>query len=169
MRTLVNVILVATGITSALMAGLFYAYSCSVTLGLARLSDHAYLSAMQSINRAILNPVFFLGFMGALILLPLSTFLHYQQQPSARFWLLLGATIVYAVGVFGVTAAGNVPMNNMLDAFNISGVSAEQLAAQRLQFEEKWNSLNMIRTVASVLTVTLVIIACLCPQKVPAK
>src|SRR5438105_15298485 len=93
--TTVNIILLATATTTALIAGLFYAYSCSVNPGLGRLPDNEYLAAMQSINRAILNPVFFMSFMGTLLLLPLSTYLHYRQPNRSLFYLLLMATILY--------------------------------------------------------------------------
>ncbi|QIP15634.1 DUF1772 domain-containing protein [Spirosoma aureum] len=161
MPTLQTITLASAATTTALMGGLFYAYSCSVNPGLGRLSDVAYLSAMQSINRAILNPVFFIGFMGAAILLPLSTWSHYHQPVSGRFWLLLGATFVYLIGTFGVTILGNVPLNDALDAFSIQTASAEEITAQRARFEAPWNRLHAIRTVAAVLAVILVIIACL--------
>ncbi len=166
MPTLQNITLASACTTTALMAGLFYAYSCSVNPGLNRLPDAAYLAAMQSINRAILNPAFFIGFMGATVLLPLSTWLHYGQPISLRFWLLLLATVVYLVGVFGVTMLGNVPLNETLDLFNVQTATVEDITAQRAAFESPWNQLNTIRTSASVLAVILVIIACLSPKDV---
>src|SRR5688572_10813811 len=109
--TFPTIVLIVTGTTTGLIAGLFYAYSCSINPGLGRLPDEAYLTAMQSINKAILNPVFFISFMGTLILLPLCTYLHYRQPVSPKFILLLIATALYLVGVFGVTIFGNVPLN----------------------------------------------------------
>ncbi|MBC9930529.1 DUF1772 domain-containing protein [Chitinophaga qingshengii] len=153
-------LLVITGLTSALMAGLFYAYSCSVNPGLGRLSDAAYLAAMQSINRAILNPVFFIGFIGPVCLLPISTWLVFRQDMQPAGWLLLAATITYLIGVFGVTGAGNVPLNNVLDKISLQDDPAA-LAAHRSRFEQPWNRLNTIRTIAAIATATLVIIACL--------
>jgi uncharacterized membrane protein len=151
-------------ITTALIAGLMYAYFCSVNPGLNRLSDVAYLTAMQHINRAILNPIFFIGFVGAPILLPLSTWLHYSQPVSGRFWALLAATVVYLIGVVGVTALGNIPLNEGLDAFSIQSASAEEIAAQRVKFEGPWNNWHTIRTAASFTALILVIIACLSPR-----
>lgn len=141
------------------MAGLFYAYSCSVNPGLGRLPDAAYLAAMQSINRAILNPVFFVGFMGPVLLLPLSTWLLFREGVQPAGWWLLAATVTYLLGVFGVTAAGNVPLNNALDKVSLDDSAA--LAAHRARFERPWNRLNTVRTLCAVATVTLVIIACL--------
>jgi uncharacterized membrane protein len=145
---------------TALMAGLFYAFSCSVNLGLARLSNAEYVSAMQSINRAIQNPIFFAAFFGAPLLLPLSVFLHYGQPLSMRFWFLLAATIIYLVGTFGVTIFGNVPLNNTLDHFDLESASEAEIATQRVDFEDRWNKLNTIRTVSSTIAIILVIIAC---------
>lgn len=164
MFTPVNIILALTGTATALIAGLFYSWSCSVVLGFARLPDAAYIEAFQQTNRAILNPVFFATFIGTLLLLPLSTYLHYTPHPSMRFWLLLAASVIYAVGTFGVTMAGNVPMNDLLDKFDLKNASAEAIALARKNFESRWNSLNIVRAITSTLSVLLVIIACLAPH-----
>ncbi|MBC7919850.1 MAG: DUF1772 domain-containing protein [Ferruginibacter sp.] len=156
-----DALLGGTATTTALIAGLFYAYSCSVNPGLNRLSDTAYLTAMQSINRAILNPVFFAVFSGAALLLPLSTYVHFAQPAPERFWFLLAATIVYLVGAVGVTIVGNVPLNEILDAFNLQSASVSEIAAQRIAFEVPWNRLHTVRTIASTLAIILVITACL--------
>ena len=121
--TIINIILTIAATTTALIAGLLYAYSCSVNIELGRLADAEYISAMQSINKAIQNPLFFISFMGTLLLLPLCTYLHYGQPLSNRFWFLLISTMIYAIGVVGVTALGNVPLNEALDKFNLSSAS----------------------------------------------
>lgn len=157
--TFANITLLATALTTALIAGLFYAWSCSVIPGVGKLSDASYLAALQSMNREILNPVFFMSFMGTLLLLPLSTWLQYNPAAPMRFYLLLGATLLYGIGTFGVTIFGNVPLNNMLDGFHIQSVSAEELSRQRTLFEEPWNRLHGIRTIVNVLALVLVLIA----------
>ena len=165
MSTSQNILLTGAATTIALMAGLFYAYSCSVNPGLNRLSDTGYVAAMQSINRAIQNPIFFISFFGAPILLILNTWVQYSQSLSFRFWFLLGATIVYLVGVLGVTILGNIPLNEGLDSFNVQTASLEEIAAQRATFEGPWNKLHTIRTLASILALILVIVACLNPRE----
>ncbi|WP_119079803.1 anthrone oxygenase family protein [Chitinophaga alhagiae] len=156
-----NIVLAVTAITTALMAGLFYAYSFSVSPGLGRLADAEYIRAMQHINRAILNPVFFLGFMGTLLLLPLSTYLQYSQPVTVRFWCLLAATLVYAIGVFGVTMAVNVPLNEALNTFNTQSASLSEIAAHRAGFEARWNSFNNVRTFCAVAAMALVAVGCI--------
>ncbi|GAB3696608.1 DUF1772 domain-containing protein [Spirosoma flavus] len=161
MPTFQTVTLFSAATTTALVAGLFYAYSCSVNPGLHQLPDAAYLSAMQSINRAILNPVFFFSFLGTPLLLPLTTWQQFSQPVTLRFWLLLAATFVYMIGVFGITMFCNVPLNNALDAFSMENASAAELGAQRSGFEMPWNRWHAIRTIASIVTLLLVLGACL--------
>jgi uncharacterized membrane protein len=154
-----NIILVVAAMTTALMAGLFYAFSCAVNFGLARLPDAEYISAMQSINRAVQNPFFFAAFFGAPILLPLSAFLHCEQ--TMRFRFLLAATVVYLIGVFGVAVFGNVPLNNALDRFDFVSASDEKAARRRANFERSWNNLNHARTFCATLAVILTVVGCL--------
>ena len=150
--------------TTGLSAGLFFAWSFSVTPGLARIHDAAYIVAMQSMNRAILNPSFFLVFMGPLVLLPLSTYLSYNGLGSLRFWLLAAATAAYVIGVFGITMVGNVPMNEALDAFNADAATPGQVAARRAAFEGRWVFLNNIRTGFAALSLILGLAAMILPQ-----
>jgi len=151
--------------SSGLMAGLFYAYACSVNPGLGRLSDAGYLAAMQSINRAILNPVFLIVFMGAVLILPIGAYQVFGRPASLPFHLLLAASIVYIVGVFGVTMAANVPLNDRLDAFNLSTASPETLTHMRTEFEGPWNAWNLVRTIAAILAFLLAALAYLTPLK----
>jgi len=157
--TIKNLILIITATSTALIAGLFYAYSCSVNIGLGKLSDEGYIAAMQSINREIQNPLFFASFMGTLLLLPVSTWLQYKAGESNTFLFLLAATLIYAIGTFGVTMFGNVPLNGVLDKFNLHSASVEEIVKQRAMFELPWNRLHNIRTIASVVSLVLVIIS----------
>lgn len=167
--TTVNIILLITAILTGLIAGLFYSYSCSVNPGLGRLHDREYLAAMQSINKVILNPLFFMSFLGTLILLPVSTYLNYGQPASSRFVFLLAAALIYAIGVFGVTFFGNVPLNDTLAKMNLQSASAEEISKLRVYFEESWNRFHSIRTIASVISLALVILACLNHTNMPDK
>lgn len=161
MFTFTNIILILAATSTALIAGLFYSWQVSVTPGIARIGDKAYLESFQAMNRAILNPAFFASFIGTLILLSVATFLTYSNPVTPRFWLLLIATIFYAGGVFGVTMVGNVPLNEALDKINIGAATAEELAARRLTFEGPWNKLNLIRTWFNIGALVLVVIALL--------
>ena len=154
-----DIILIIVAVITALMAGIFYSFSVAVSPGLSKLTDSEYIKAMQSINREIQNPLFFINFFGVLILLPLLTFQQFSYSKELPL-LLLTSLIFYVVGVFGVTAFVNVPLNNQLDAFNLSTASSESINSMRKLFEPRWNFWNNIRTAASV--VTFIVIMCTC-------
>lgn len=156
-----NIVLALALTSAALITGLYYGYSCSVNPGLGKLPDAAYMSAMQSINKAILNPVFFFSFMGTLVLLPLAAYMNYNLIQPTRFYLLVAAAVLYLVGSFGVTIFGNVPLNDALAAFDLKSATAEAIHTARLDFEPRWNSLHQIRTVVSLICLVLTAFACL--------
>lgn len=151
---------VVTALLLALIAGLFYSYSCSVNPGLGRLPDSGYIQSMQSINRAILNPGFFVSFMGTLIMIPVSAWLCYKNEGTGTsFYLLLAASIIYIVGVFGVTIMGNVPLNEALDKFVINTATPGQIKMERMRFEISWNRWHAIRTFSNISSLLLFLIA----------
>ncbi len=156
-----TIILILTTLSAGLMAGLFFAWSISVTPGLAKVGNENYLQAFQSMNRAILNPAFFIFFMGLIILLPLLSYLSYRSQVTGQFGYVLAATILYLTGVIAVTFFGNVPLNNTLEVLQIESMQPQQMSDFRLGFEKKWNQLNMIRTICSSLVLVSLIMACL--------
>lgn len=139
------------------MAGLFYAWSISVMPGLKKLPDREFILAMQSMNRAIQNPIFFICFFGSIFFLATSCFLQYQYPLGPSYYLLLTATALYLVGVLGITVFGNIPLNNMLDAFEVNGASLEAMLKLRTIFEGKWNYLNNIRSVAVFLSLCSIV------------
>lgn len=153
--------LAAATLCTGLMAGLFFSFSCSVMPALKGVPDKEFITTMQSINRAIQNPVFFIVFFGCLLLLPASAYLNYSSTAPPVFRLALAATVIYFIGVFGVTVFGNIPLNNALDKFNMDGASAEMITQQRVAFEARWKSLNTIRTASSILSFALLILACI--------
>ncbi len=132
-----TVVLVAAVIAAGLLAGLFYAYSCSVLPGLARGDDKTFVAAMRGINVAIVNPVFMLTFLGAPLLAGVAIFL----DPGPRPWVIAG--FVFLVATLVITATLNIPLNNALEN------GGDDYAALRAQFETSWVRWNVLRTLAS--------------------
>ncbi len=144
---------------TGLSAGLFYAWEVSVIPGTRRIPDRSYLETMQSINRAILNPAFFVVFFGSLLFLLGNSYLQYKEAVNLSFWIIAGATITYLIGTLGVTVMGNVPMNEALDAVNLNDLKSVELHHTRMAYEGKWNQWHSVRTVFSVLAFILSILA----------
>ncbi|MBA3649392.1 MAG: DUF1772 domain-containing protein [Chitinophagales bacterium] len=159
MLSIQNGLLFLSALLSSLIMGLLYGYACSVNPGLNKLTDSEYLRAMQSINKEILNPFFFISFMGTFILLPITAWYSRSHGSPACFYLLMAAALTYFIGVTGVTAFGNIPLNNALAHLDITSSSVPDLSTQRSQFEASWNRYHIIRTLFSVLTTALTIAA----------
>jgi uncharacterized membrane protein len=151
-----NLILLTSAIFTALSAGLLFGYAVSVNPGLNLLPNAEYLSAMQQINRAILNPAFFICYFSPFLLLPLSAWLEHGKSNTA-FWCWAAAAGLYILGVLGVTIFGNVPLNNLLENFNIGSATGDQLAEMRDKYEQSWNRLHLIRTGFALIATCLAI------------
>ena len=97
-----------------LMAGLFFAFSVAVMRGLGRVPAAHGMAAMQSINAAILNPVFLCVFFGtaALCLVVLVSSLSRWHEAGAS--LFAAGAALYLAGAFLTTIVFNVPMNQAL-------------------------------------------------------
>lgn len=150
-------ILFTTVLLNALSAGFFFAWSVSVVLATKKVADYTYLESMQNINRAILNPAFFILFFGSLITLIVATCVQFNNKPV--FWLVLVAAIIYLAGTFGITALGNVPLNNELDALNIKQLNLIELKNFRTYYESNWNHYHNIRTVSGMISFILLLIS----------
>ena len=156
-----NIVLFLAVVTTALSAGLFYAWTISVVPGLKNITTRSYLEAFQSMNRAIINPWFFIIFFGSLILMILSAYFQFRVQLNHTFWLIVGGTIFYLIGVIGITMFGNVPLNETLDAANINALNTDELESLRVSIESKWNRLNVIRTLFAVLSFIILLLGLL--------
>jgi len=152
-----NTFLFITVLLTALSAGFFLAWSVSVILGTKKVGDFTYLETMQSINKEILNPIFFIVFFGSLICLITCTFLQWNSK--AMFWFVLASTLIYLIGNFAVTAFGNVPLNNELEALNLTKLEGVKLHKFRLYYESKWNAFHNIRTIAGLISFILLLIS----------
>jgi uncharacterized membrane protein len=146
-------------LTTGLIAGFFYAYACSVTLGLALLPDEQYVEAMQAINATVRNGFFAFSFFGAGLSLLLTLAVHAPTYRSRRFVLVALAAVLYIGGAFVVTFSVNVPMNEELAHVGEAGPVA--LAQVRAEYEGPWNFWNGVRTVFSSLAFVALIGACL--------
>jgi uncharacterized membrane protein len=120
-----------------------------------------YLRALQSMNRVILNTAFRIVFIGAVIAVALVPLFYYNTFPNYYFWIFIAVFIIYWVGVFAVTFLGNIPLNRMLDNTNLETISIENAKTLRMTIENKWNNLNLIRTITSTISFLLLILSLL--------
>ncbi|MGH3759242.1 DUF1772 domain-containing protein [Actinophytocola sp.] len=141
MDTTSFVVLVVATIAAGLLAGLFYAYSCSVMPGLGRGDDRTFVEGMRGINVAIVNGWFLLSFLGAPLLSGVALLLHLGAGPEL-WWLVAAFACLLAMLV--ITRVVHIPMNDALDA------GGDDYAEVRARFETSWVRWNVLRTVVSV-------------------
>jgi uncharacterized membrane protein len=130
-----------------LMAGFFFAFSVCVMKALAHRPPAEGIAAMQSINVAVINPVFLAAFLGtaaACVLTMIASLLQWHV-PGALFLLVGGA--LYLVGSFFVTMVFNVPRNNALAAVDPAGAIGARLWAGYLT---DWTAWNHVRAAAAL-------------------
>jgi uncharacterized membrane protein len=158
MNTLTTVTVILALIGSALIAGIFLAFSSFIMKALARLPASQGITAMQSINVAVLNPVFLGVFMGTAIISLLVTILAVRgwEMPAAPYYLV--GAILYIVGTFMLTGMGNVPLNNQLAAISAKDPAASDSWQHYL---DRWTRLNTIRTLSATAAAVVMLVGLL--------
>ena len=152
-------------LSTGIMSGIFFTWTNAVTPGIGKLTDTGYLNALQSMNRVILNPAFFLVFWGAVVFIPAAAAFSYNSDSNTIFWLLISAAVIYWLGAFFVTFFGNIPLNNLLDKTNLEEISLNDANNLRRRIEIRWNNLNLVRTITSAVSFILLIISSLLINK----
>lgn len=137
---------VVAAVGAGLVAGLFFAFSAAVMPALARRPAAEAAATMQSVNVAIVNPVFLVVFLGATAASALVAATAPFTATSGAGWRAAGA-LLYLVGAFAVTAAVNVPLNDELDAVDAHTAAAGPVWERYLA---RWTWWNHVRTVAAV-------------------
>ncbi len=74
-----------------MITGLFWGWTFSVMPGLRSVDDRTYVTTMQSVNRAILNPMFLVVFTGTLAVLVAAAFTTFRAGDTRRAWWITAA------------------------------------------------------------------------------
>ena len=139
-----------------LMAGVYFAFSTFIMTALGRLDQAAGIGAMNAINVDIVRSLFMPLFLGttvagaALVVMGALRF----GEPGAVGMIAGGG--LYVIGMFVVTVALNVPLNDALAAVQPSSPEA---GAAWTTYLKDWVFWNHVRTVASAGASALFIVA----------
>jgi len=141
---------------AGLISGLFFAFSAFVMAALGRLAPAGGIAAMQSINVAVLNPMFFGAFFGTAALSIVLVFFALVNWSNASAVPLLAGSLLYLIGSILVTIVFNVPLNNRLAA-----VAPESTEGARVwqHYLRVWTVWNHVRTGASLAAAACFIVA----------
>jgi Predicted integral membrane protein len=61
-------------------------------------------------------------------------------------WLFVLFALIYLLGVQGITIFIHLPLNNHIQKLNLEKLKEENLRDERLNFANKWNFFNNLRT-----------------------
>lgn len=139
MRALV----LAAGVGSSLVGGVFFAFSAFVLPALGRLPADEGAAAMRSINVLAVRPPLMVALFGTAIACTATGVLALRRSDG---WVAAGSA-TYLVGVVLVTVAANVPLN-------------DHLADHQLDFADyaqTWGRWNHVRTAAGTTAALLLL------------
>ncbi len=139
-----TMLIVAT-MTVGLMAGVFAIYANAIMPGLRRTDDRTFVGAFQSIDGAIINPLFLSAFVGALVFTGLAAALLLGEDVRPVLPWTVAALLLY-LATFVITVRVNVPLNDGIKAAGAPDQIAD-LVSVREQFNEtRWIRWNLVRT-----------------------
>ncbi|GAB1257452.1 DUF1772 domain-containing protein [Aurantivibrio plasticivorans] len=141
---------------TGLMAGIYFVFSVVIMKSLAALPANDGAKAMNKINDVILNtafmPLFFIStlwFAGLIVW-------SFADWHVGRSSLEVSAAVIYIVGMFCVTAFGNVPLNNYLKQ---SEDNEQYLTRAWQEYLSKWTVLNHLRTISCIAACAVLVLA----------
>ena len=147
MDELMSGLTLAAALGAGLVAGIFFAFSAFIMAALGRLAPEGGISAMQSINVAVLNPMFFFVFFGTAVLALVLTIAALAGWSPSRLLYLLAGSLLYLAGTIFVTIAFNVPLNNRLASI---GAKSTEGAGVWKTYISAWTAWNHVRTIAAL-------------------
>jgi uncharacterized membrane protein len=152
MKILAGLSATTTLLLTGAVAGVFFAYSVSVMMGLDAIRPEQAIAAMRGINDKIQNAVFLTAFLltpvaagvTGVLLLVLG-----QRTAGIVFFLAAGA---YVLGALVPSFAVNIPMNDTLDAARPPAAEAARVWSD---YSSRWTLWNHVRTVAGLVSLGL--------------
>jgi uncharacterized membrane protein len=141
-------VLVVATLTMGLMAGVFGLYAHTIMRGLGKTDDRTFVAAFQSMDRAIINPLFMLTFFGALVFSGVAAVLYLRDDGGSVLPWVTAAFVLY-LAVFVITVAVNVPLNDEIKAAGDPDRIADLAAVRDAFHETRWVAWNIVRAIAS--------------------
>ena len=146
----------ATALGCALIGGVFFAFSSFVMPALGNVPTAEGIRAMQRINIDVYNWSFMGAFMAMPVVCIVTAITAWRTAPGQAVTYAITGCIVYVIGNFVVTAAGNVPLNDALATADPEAVDAARGWAHYLVHWTRWNH---VRTLASMVASGLFLVA----------
>lgn len=152
--SMIELALTVAALGSALMAGVYFAFSGFIMRSLDQLGPARAVDAMNAINEVILRSWFMPLFFGSTLLYSaLAAVAAFDQDLGGRGQLAIAAPL-YVIGMFLCTAIFNVPLNNRLAS---SGGDDTSRAEHWRHYRAHWTRWNHLRAACSLVSCLLTI------------
>ena len=148
------ILTVVNAIGSALVAGVFFAFSAFVMAGLGWAPAEAGTAAMQGINLTAPTAPFMIAFLGTgatSVVLAVMAVVRWSESPAP--WLLLGCVLYLATLV--VTFVYHVPRNNALALLEPTAPSTHEAWDRYRMAWTGWNHVRTTTALGAAITFTL--------------
>jgi uncharacterized membrane protein len=156
-----GVTLAAAIIATGVMAGVFQLYTHTIMRGLRGVDDRTFIAAFQALDRAIINPLFMLHFLGAPVFIVLALVLNLGADSRSKVLWLAAALVLY-LATMVITFRVNVPRNDALKAAGDPDDLSDPAGVRR-QFDEalwtRWNSVRAVLCVGSLICLVVAAVA----------
>jgi len=132
-----------------LTAGVFGDWAHTIMRGLHETDDRTFVGAFQALDEAIMNPLFMLPFMGALVLSGVAAVLYLTDggHPALR-WVAVAFGLQLAALV--ITMSVHEPLNEVVRNAGDPDRIADPAAVRDAFHETRWVVWHIVRTVATI-------------------
>jgi len=152
---LTEALTLGAAVGSALVAGIFFAFSTFVMNALGRVKPEQGITVMQMINITVINPWFMIAFFGTGVtglIVAIPAMLGMSAPLDVHH---LAGIVLYVVGCIAVTVMFNVPLNNALAVTDAENPESVPLWHHYLR---RWTVWNHVRTAASLAAAALLVV-----------
>ena len=157
---LLDISLISSITLCSLVSGFIFTYAIVVMPGLSNLADKEFIRAFQVTDAVIQNnqPIFMFTWIGSIVSLLITILTSVVGFELSETWLVVLFSVIYLLGVHGITIAIHIPLNNHIQKVEIEELNDEAITDERVKFERKWNFFNNIRTSISISVSLLLLI-----------
>lgn len=141
---------------TGIMAGVYFAFSVFIMQSLSELPSLQAAQVMNKINDVIVNTLFLPVFFGSTLWYCGLVVWSLADWQFERSILVITAAMIYILGMFVVTAFGNVPLNNRLKS---SAEDDSRLISFWDEYLRRWTRLNHLRMLSCIAACAVLTIA----------
>ena len=154
-----SVLLEFSIVATAVVSGVFLAFSDFIMRSLGRSEITAGVEVMQVINREVFRTVFMVLLIGMSFLSLVLVGYAYLWVNSAVAIYVIPGGVIYFVGVFLVSLVFNIPMNNALEARDYREIEAATYWVET--YLPRWTFWNYVRAISAAVSSACFLVALL--------